>query len=61
MVSSLLLGATALLAAVSARADSYPNSGNATNPVVNLGAAGSYMGVIQNNGTYVLSLPAHQH
>lgn len=25
--------------------------GNATRPVVDLGAAGSYMGIVQNNGT----------
>lgn len=29
---------------------------NATNPVVNLGSAGSYLGVLQNNGTYVIVL-----
>lgn len=30
-----------------------PRQDGATNPIIDLGSAGSYMGVIQNNGTSV--------
>lgn len=45
--------AALLLAASPALGAGLPPSGNATNPVINLGSAGSYLGVVQNNGTYV--------
>ncbi|KAG8629190.1 hypothetical protein KVT40_003055 [Elsinoe batatas] len=51
MLSTLLLTALAV-ATTPARAQiSGATTGNATNPVVNLGSAGTYVGVIQNNGT----------
>lgn len=54
MLSVLTASAAALLAASPALGAAYPSScGNATNPIVNLGSAGSYLGIVQNNGTYV--------
>ncbi|KAK1565838.1 Carboxylesterase [Colletotrichum navitas] len=46
-----LINCAAVLGAAAA-ATLAPN-GNATNPIVNLGSAGSYLGVLQNNGTVV--------
>ncbi|KAL0768320.1 hypothetical protein CaCOL14_009295 [Colletotrichum acutatum] len=43
--------AALLLAASPTLGAGIPASGNATNPVINLGSAGSYLGVVQNNGT----------
>jgi len=51
MLSVFTASAAALLAASPALGAAYPSCGNATNPVINLGSAGSYLGVVQNNGT----------
>ena len=49
-LSLLLSGlAVASAAAIHSRDD------NSTSTIANLGSAGSYQGVIQNNGTYVLA------
>lgn len=42
----------ALASAIHGRQKSTTN--NSTGPTIDLGSAGSYLGVIQNNGTYVV-------
>jgi len=56
MFKLCLINCAAVLgtAAVASAATCNP-SGNATNPIIDLGSAGSYLGVLQNNGTYVAS------
>ena len=62
MLSALTATAAVLLAASPAlSAATLSSSGNDTHPVINLGTAGSYLGVIQNNGTYVGTLMNLSH
>jgi hypothetical protein len=56
MLSVITATAAVLLAASPALGAATPSNGDASHPVINLGTAGSYLGVIQNNGTYVGTL-----
>lgn len=51
MLPSLLVLTAALATASQVLGDACSTGGNAANPIVNLGSAGSYMGIVQNDGT----------